>query len=134
VLAPIFDKYHVDVAFNGHDHEYERSNLLNAGATPSGAPVVKATAKSGATVKSSEGTTYIINAGAGADAYSVGTGSVPFRATNTQLCFGSSCAASTYEGCYVVLELDGSSIVMTAYGIKGSSSKDTVIDSLTFTH
>jgi acid phosphatase type 7 len=134
VLAPIYDKYHVDLAFNGHDHEYERSNLLNAGTMPTGAPVVKATAAVGATINSTQGTTYIINAGAGADPYPVGSGTVAYRATNQQLCVGSGCAAGTYEGCYLIMELEGSTITLTAYGIKGSSSTDTVIDSLTLTH
>jgi acid phosphatase type 7 len=137
VLAPIFDQYHVDVVFNGHDHEYERSNLLNAGSPATGAPVVKATAATGATVNSTQGTTYIINAGAGADPYAVGTTPVPYRATNTPLCVpgsGTTCGAGTYIGCYVILELEGSQITMTAYGITGAANQDTVIDSLTFTH
>jgi acid phosphatase type 7 len=138
VLAPIFDKYQVDVVFNGHDHEYERSNLLHAGSPSTGAPmVVQGAVASGSTVTSSKGTTYIINAGAGADPYPVGTSPVAYRATNTPLCVpgsGTTCASGTYIGCYVTLELEGNQITMTAYGITGAATKDTVIDSLTFSH
>jgi acid phosphatase type 7 len=137
VLVPLLDQYHVDLVFNGHDHEYERSNLLNAGTPATGDPVVKAKAAKGAKINSSQGTTYIINAGAGADPYAVGTTPVDYRATNTPLCVpgsGTTCASGTYIGCYVILELEGGQIGLTAYGITGSANKDTVIDSLTLTH
>ena len=29
LLAPIFEQYHVDVVFNGHDHDYERTQPIN---------------------------------------------------------------------------------------------------------
>ena len=29
LLAPIFEQNHVDVVFNGHDHDYERTRLIN---------------------------------------------------------------------------------------------------------
>jgi hypothetical protein len=135
ILAPIYDKYKVDIAFNGHDHEYERTNLLHAGSPATGTPVVvQGSVTPGSTVTSSKGTTYIINAGAGADPYPVGSGTVASRATNTPLCAGASCAAGTYIGCYVILELEDNQITMKAYGITGAANKDTVIDSLTFTH
>jgi predicted phosphodiesterase len=133
VLAPLYDQYHVDLALNGHDHEYERTNVINAGA-------VEAPAPKGGTVDTSKGTVYVVNAGAGADPYLVGTMPVATRALNAPLCVssaGTACAdagTATFIGCYVVLELEGSSITLTAYGITGSASSDTVIDTLTLTH
>ena len=32
VFAPIFDKHHVDLVVNGHDHAYERTKSLRPGA------------------------------------------------------------------------------------------------------
>jgi predicted phosphodiesterase len=29
LLAPIFEQYDVDIVFNGHDHDYERTQLIN---------------------------------------------------------------------------------------------------------
>jgi predicted phosphodiesterase len=29
LLAPIFEQHHVDIVFNGHDHDYERTQLIN---------------------------------------------------------------------------------------------------------
>ncbi|HEY2517230.1 MAG TPA: fibronectin type III domain-containing protein, partial [Polyangiaceae bacterium] len=35
-MAPLFDKYHVDLVMNGHDHEYERTKPITAGNPPTG--------------------------------------------------------------------------------------------------
>jgi len=48
VWCPLFERYGVDIVFNGHDHDYERSIPIN-------------------------GVVYIVTAGAGAPLYSVGT-------------------------------------------------------------
>jgi hypothetical protein len=118
-FGPLFDKYHVDLVLNGHDHEYERSLPLNVGSPASGAPVIKAT--------TSEGTTYVINAGAGAEPYAVGTYPSTYRSgAPTQL-------VSPYIGCYVLLTLSGTTLTLNAYGMKssgGSVAGDTEIDSL----
>jgi len=47
VWCPLFERYGVDIVFNGHDHDYERSIPIN-------------------------GVVYIVTAGAGAPLYSVG--------------------------------------------------------------
>ena len=70
-LAPIFDTYRVDLVMNGHDHEYERSKPLTAGSPPTGTPVVQPSI--------TQGTTYVINAGAGADPYPIGMVAVAYR-------------------------------------------------------
>ena len=56
-MVPIFDKHHVDIVFNGHNHYYERFQPSKGGggsdqAKPVGSPA--------------EGTIYIITGGAGA--------------------------------------------------------------------
>jgi 3',5'-cyclic AMP phosphodiesterase CpdA len=46
VLAPIFEAHHVDVVFNGHDHDYERTQSIN-------------------------GVVYVVSGGGGASLYNV---------------------------------------------------------------
>ena len=87
VLVPLYDKYAVDLVVNGHDHDYERSKPLMAGNPPSGAPVV------------GTGTTYVVSAGAGADAYATGT---PQPFTQTSVAYGS---GTSYIGSYSILTL-----------------------------
>jgi acid phosphatase type 7 len=65
-LAPIWDKYGVDLVLNGHDHNYERSRPLRLGSD--GAPSMGA------------GTTYVVCAGSGADGY--GNGKSDFTETS----------------------------------------------------
>ncbi len=56
-FGPLFDKYHVDVAFSGHDHLYERSYPVNY--------------TRNSVVDESNGTYYYVTAGAGAPLNSV---------------------------------------------------------------
>ncbi len=125
-LAPLYDKYKVDLAVNGHDHEYERSKPLHAGNPPSGDPVVGA------------GTQYIINAGAGADPYAINTSPQPYS-SGVQVGFcggGTSCSSSPYIGLYSIFTISATSVKATVYGLKPSSTSimdDTVIDTLTLT-
>jgi hypothetical protein len=116
-LAPIFDKYGVDLVFNGHDHEYERSYPIKAGTPPTGDPIV------------GSGTTYVICAGAGASPYATGKISKAF--SQKQVGFGS--VNPLYIGAYGVLTLSGNTLKLDAYGLK-SSGTDDVIDTLTLTH
>jgi hypothetical protein len=121
-LAPLFDKYHVDLVMNGHDHEYERTNPITAGTDPKGDPIVQSS--------TAKGTTYVINAGAGAAPYAVGSVPVAYRAVSVGL---GSQGPKNYPGCYVLLDLEGTKLTMTAYGLKasgGSVAGDDVIDTL----
>lgn len=59
--SPIWDKHHVDLSIAGHDHNYERSKPLTG---PAANPTVQTDTKAG--------TTYLVCAGSGADAYSAG--------------------------------------------------------------
>lgn len=118
-LVPLFDKYAVDLVVNGHDHDYERSLPLKAGTPPSGAPVV------------GQGTTYVVSAGAGADAYAPGT---PAAFTAKSAGYG---GATGYIGAYSLLKLSGNTLTITAYGLKASSTTvagDDVIDTFTAKH
>ncbi|MCD6570771.1 MAG: purple acid phosphatase [Deltaproteobacteria bacterium] len=58
--CPIFDEYHVDVAFNGHDHLYQRTYPIYDG---------KVTDTSESSYDNPTGTVYIVSAGAGAPLY-----------------------------------------------------------------
>jgi hypothetical protein len=115
-LTPIYDKYAVDLVFNGHDHEYERSQPLKAGSPPTGDPIV------------GSGTTYVICAGAGADPYDIGK--IQKAYSLKQTAFG---GTTPYIGTYALLTLDGTTLTVNAYGLKASGADD-VIDTLTLTH
>lgn len=56
-LPPIFDEFGVDVVFNGHDHQFEISQELDAMGRP---------------VSGRRGTYYVTSAGAGAELYPTG--------------------------------------------------------------
>lgn len=61
--APLFDKHAVDLVVNGHNHSYERTAPIRAGAPTVDAP-------SGATVRARrDGTTYVLAGGGGQSAY-----------------------------------------------------------------
>lgn len=118
-LVPLYDKYSVDLVINGHDHDYERSKPLHAGTPPSGAPVV------------GQGTTYVVSAGAGADAYATGA---PQPFTAKSVAYGSGTA---YIGAYSLLAVSPSTLTLTAYGLVASAtsvSDDEVIDTFSVPH
>jgi acid phosphatase type 7 len=117
-LAVLYDQYHVDLAMNGHDHEYERSKPLNAGNPATGTPAVV-----------DGGTTYVINAGAGADPYAVASFAATYRQGNATAL--GSLSMEGIIGCYVLLTLEGTKLTLTAYGMTasgGSVAGDKVID------
>jgi hypothetical protein len=112
-LAPVFDKHHVNLVVTGHDHEYERSKPLRAGADPKGDPIVRPTP--------AEGTVYVINAGAGASGYNIGTAPVAWREKAEAF------NGNGFSGCYALLEIEAAKITLKAY-LLGSPDKpiDTV--------
>ena len=61
-FEPIWEKYHVDLALAGHDHDYERSKPLTG---PVDNPTTHTDPK--------DGTIYLVCAGSGADPYGSGT-------------------------------------------------------------
>lgn len=62
LLGPIYDAHHVDLALAGHDHNYERTKPLTT--SSEGVPTVQQSF--------SDGTVYVVCAGAGAPAYGPG--------------------------------------------------------------
>jgi len=115
-LAPMYDAHHVDVVVNGHDHAYERSKPLHAGADARGAP---------SSVLAGQGTVYVVNAGAGASAYSVSSADFIEKSAT----FGGS---TGFDGVYGVLTLDGHDLTLTTYGLSASGT-DPVIDTVALT-
>ena len=62
--TPLFDKYHVDLVLNGHNHIYERTDPIRAGKPTRAVPT-------GGTVTAAEdGTTYVVVGGGGGGIYS----------------------------------------------------------------
>ncbi|MDB5220207.1 MAG: Ser/Thr protein phosphatase family protein [Myxococcaceae bacterium] len=112
-LAPMYDAHHVDVVVNGHDHAYERTKTLRAGSDARGAP---------STVASGAGTVYVVNAGAGADPYSVGAADFIEKSAT----FG---GKTGFDGVYGVLTLDARKLTLTTYGLSASGT-DPVLDTL----
>ena len=53
-FVPIWDKYHVDLALGGHDHNYERTKPITG---PAATPTLHASPK--------DGTVYVVCAGSG---------------------------------------------------------------------
>ncbi len=61
--TPLFDQYEVDLVINGHNHIYERTDPISAGAPTGSAPI-------GATIDpATQGTTYVAVGGAGKSLY-----------------------------------------------------------------
>jgi hypothetical protein len=67
---PIYDRFNVDMVFNGHDHCYERSLPVRGFQEGTSNGVVAATGPNGIPVDES-GTVYVVAAGAGAPLYGV---------------------------------------------------------------
>jgi len=113
LMAPLFDKHHVDVVLNGHDHCFERTKPIKAGADPAGDPVI---------MPEGQGTVYVVNAGAGADPYRVGV--YPAAYQEKSAAFG---AGTPYSGFYGVLTLEGRKLRFDSYGLT-TAGNDPIID------
>jgi hypothetical protein len=112
-IVPIVRAHGVDLVINGHDHDYERTKPLSG---PPGAPVVDPA-----------GTTYVVCAGAGADASPPGATPSPLR--EKSVAFGT---GTPYVGVYGLLTLDGTTLKYEALGL-ATSGADQAIDSFTLT-
>lgn len=122
-LVPMFDKHHVDLAVNGHDHNYERTHPLTGPLTGTKKdPVVKATP--------AEGTVYVVCAGTGAPDYSPGTSA--FTAFSAG--FNGSTGAI---GVYGILTADATTLKLEGHHLTadagGTVDTDPLIDSFTIT-
>lgn len=117
-LVPIWDKHHVDLVLNGHDHNYERSKTVTG---PISMPVVQSA--------TTTGTTYVVCAGAGANSEPPGTDPATYR--EKSVAFG---PGTTYVGVYGILTLDGPTLTFEARGLKsagGSVAGDDLVDTFT---
>lgn len=97
--SPVMEAGGVAMDFAGHNHNYERSHPLRGGVQ----------------VADTEGTTYVVTAGAGADLYSNDAANA-FTAT------------ATVTNHFVIVEVDGGTATLTAYDAGGN-----VIDTFTTT-
>ena len=112
-FVPIWDKYHVDLALGGHDHNYERTKPLTG---PAATPTVHASAK--------DGTVYVVCAGAGADSYD------PSTSNFTEVSHGYDNA--TVLGLYGVLSVTHGTLKLEAHELRPDAS-DPIFDTLTIT-
>lgn len=118
LIVPILDKHQVDVVLNGHDHVFERTKPLRAGADPAGDPQI---------MPPGQGTVYVVNAGAGADPYNVGIHPADYREKSEK--FGE---GTPYVGFYGVLTLEDRKLTFTSYGLTASGT-DPVVDTFELT-
>jgi hypothetical protein len=66
--TPLFDQYQVDLVINGHNHIYERTDPIRAGASTGEAPI-------GATIRpATQGTTYVTAGSSGKSLYGFPSG------------------------------------------------------------
>jgi len=118
-LVPVWDKHHVDLVLNGHDHNYERSKPITG---PASAPVLQ---------PSVAGTTYVVCAGSGAGSYQPGTEAAPYREKSVG--FGQySPPGTSYLGVYATVTLEPGRLTFNAFGLKAAPPDD-VIDSFVLT-
>jgi acid phosphatase type 7 len=110
-FTPIWDKFHVDMVFLGHDHNYERSKPLTG---PASAPKVHD--------DFADGTVYLVCAGAGADSYSAGTSAF----TETSRDFRNGGAL----GFYAIMTASGTELRIDAHELAADGT-DPVFDTFT---
>lgn len=112
-FVPIFDKYHVDLALGGHDHNYERTKPLTG---PAATPTLHTEAK--------DGTVYVVCAGSGSDGYAPGISAF------TELSHGYD--AMTVLGVYGILSATATTLKLEAHDLRADES-DPIFDTLTIT-
>lgn len=117
-LQGIYDKHHVDLDLAGHDHFYERSKPITADA-----------------VATTGGTTYVICAGAGADAYHTSATDKSAKIVE----YAPTDASGAYkEGLYGMMTADKTKLEVKVYKMSDlaatSMSGDAVVDTFTLTH
>lgn len=112
-FVPLWDKYHVDLALGGHDHNYERTKPLTG---PAKTPTIHASAK--------EGTVYVVCAGSGSSGYS------PGKSAFTELSHGYD--AVTVLGVYGILSATATTLKLDAHDLRPDAS-DPIFDTFTLT-
>jgi hypothetical protein len=112
-FVPLWDKYHVDLALGGHDHNYERTKPLTG---PAATPTIHASAK--------DGTVYVVCAGSGSDAYTPGTSAF------TELSHGYD--SMSVLGVYGILSATATTLKLDAHDLRPDAS-DPIFDTFTLT-
>jgi hypothetical protein len=115
---PVYDRFAVDIVFNGHNHVYERTHPIRGLDAAGDGIVVPAEGATGIPQivdGTPNGTLYVLTAGAGAPLYPVGTD-----------CPTSFVGESVRN--YAVVEIEGRSLTLTAY----ETGTDRVIDTFTY--
>lgn len=115
-FAPLWQKYHVDMAFSGHDHDYERSKPLAVGADVNAPTPTDA----------ASGTVYVVCAGSGADGYSAGTST--FTALSKDFVGGGGGAI----GIYAILTADAHKLQLDAHELHADAT-DPLFDTFSIT-
>ena len=106
VWQPIYDKYKVDIVFNGHDHDYERSKPIR-GFQPGSDDGALAEAGANDIPVNESGTVYIVAAGVGAPLYGVDT------------CYHTHVIESVRN--YALVEIEDRTLRYTAYRLDGTT-------------
>jgi hypothetical protein len=114
---PLYDEYKVDIVFNGHVHDYERTKPIR-GLDSSGNGIIVEGDANGAPVNGN-GTVYVVSGGAGAPLY---------EEFKEDVC--TAIGVHTYEATrnYVILKINGKTLEYKAYRLDGSP-----LDSFTLT-
>jgi hypothetical protein len=106
---PIYDKYKVDVVFNGHEHNYERTKPIRGFKPGTQDGAVAQTTGNDAPVNGS-GTIYFVGGGAGAGLYDVGSGSGCDTRSKAEMINN-----------YLIVDVQGSHLKLTAYRVNDGS-------------
>ncbi len=97
-LTPVLDRHHVDLVFNGHDHDYERTLPMASGAV--------ADPSLGPDYVDAAGTVFVVTGGGGQALYAAGASA-----------FTASSESSFH---FVQVDVDGGALAVTAIRIDGS--------------
>ncbi len=119
LFLKVFDKHHVDLAFYGHNHFYQRFEPMRQAGDPAKGEPVDSPA---------QGTIHVVTGGAGAFTYVVGMALLCGLTTGSEVCNG--------NHHFVTLEIEGGKLTFTARQTKTqilgtSDANAAVIDSFT---
>ncbi len=103
---PLYDRYQVDMVFNGHDHNYERSLPIRGLDADTDEGTTAAHAADGSPIAQS-GTVYVVAGASGAPLYGSST-----------RCYHTRVAESVYN--YVIVSIEGRTMEYRAYRLDGS--------------
>ncbi len=111
---PVFDAARVDIVFNGHDHNYERSKPMRGFQTGTMDGALVAEGTNGVPMVAESGTMYIVAAGSGAPLYASDTSYFTHLSESTRN--------------YGIVEIEGRTLRFNAYRLDGS-----MLDSFEYT-